>query len=95
MSTSATWSSSDAIHQVRREYFQEPLPASTMVEIVKMTHPDYLIEINAIAVIPDEPPIYAQKLKIAISTDRICVGLANSAKFLYRPTRLMWYVRAC
>jgi 2-iminobutanoate/2-iminopropanoate deaminase len=38
---------------VRREYFREPLPASTMVEIVKMTHPDYLIEINAIAVIPD------------------------------------------
>jgi len=42
-----------AIHKVRREYFREPLPASTMVEIVKMTHPDYLIEINAIAVIPD------------------------------------------
>jgi len=41
----------DAIHRVRREYFKEPLPASTMVEIVKMTHPDYLIEINAIAVI--------------------------------------------
>ena len=41
----------DAIHKVRREYFTEPLPASTMVEIVKMTHPDYLIEINAIAVI--------------------------------------------
>ena len=43
----------EAIHKVRREYFREPLPASTMVEIVKMTHPDYLIEINAIAVIPD------------------------------------------
>src|SRR5262250_2040731 len=43
----------EAIHKVRREYFREPLPASTMVEIVKMTHPDYLIEINAIAVIPN------------------------------------------
>src|SRR5689334_3967785 len=42
----------DTIHKVRREYFKEPLPASTMVEIVKMTHPDYLIEINAVAVIP-------------------------------------------
>jgi 2-iminobutanoate/2-iminopropanoate deaminase len=42
----------DAIHKVRREYFREPLPASTMVEVVKMTHPDYLIEINAIAVVP-------------------------------------------
>ena len=41
----------DAIHSVRREYFREPLPASTMVEVVKMTHPDYLIEINAIAVL--------------------------------------------
>jgi len=42
----------DKIHEVRREYFKEPLPASTMVEVVKMTHPDYLIEISAIAVIP-------------------------------------------
>ncbi|QOZ52515.1 RidA family protein [Bradyrhizobium sp. CCBAU 53338] len=43
----------DAIHAVRREYFKPPLPASTMVEICKMTHPDYLIEINAIAVLPN------------------------------------------
>jgi 2-iminobutanoate/2-iminopropanoate deaminase len=43
----------DTIHKVRREYFKPPLPASTMVEIVKMTHPDYLIEMNAIAVVPD------------------------------------------
>ena len=42
----------DAIHKVRAQYFKEPLPASTMVEINKMTSPDYLIEINAIAVIP-------------------------------------------
>lgn len=42
----------DQIHAVRREYFSEPLPASTMVEITKMTTPDALIEINAIAVIP-------------------------------------------
>jgi 2-iminobutanoate/2-iminopropanoate deaminase len=43
----------DLIHKVRREYFKPPLPASTMVEICKMTSPDYLIEINAIAVLPD------------------------------------------
>lgn len=43
----------DTIHKVRREYFKPPLPASTMVEVVKMTSPDYLIEISAIAVIPD------------------------------------------
>jgi enamine deaminase RidA (YjgF/YER057c/UK114 family) len=43
----------DQIHKVRREYFKTPAPASTMVEVSKMTSPDYLIEINAIAVIAD------------------------------------------
>jgi enamine deaminase RidA (YjgF/YER057c/UK114 family) len=42
-----------AIHKVRSEYFANPLPASTMVEVAKMVSPDYLIEINAIAVIPE------------------------------------------
>ena len=41
----------DTIHKVRREYFTGIAPASTMVEICKMTSPDYLIEINAIAVV--------------------------------------------
>jgi 2-iminobutanoate/2-iminopropanoate deaminase len=41
----------DLIHKVRREYFKAPAPASTMVEVTKMTSPDYLIEMNAIAVI--------------------------------------------
>ena len=41
----------DQIHKVRREYFKAPAPASTMVEVCKMTSPDYLIEINAIAVL--------------------------------------------
>lgn len=44
----------DKIHAVRREYFKPPLPASTMVEITKMVSPDYLIEINAIAVIAEQ-----------------------------------------
>jgi reactive intermediate/imine deaminase len=43
----------DAIHAVRRQYFKPPAPASTMVEVNKFTSPDYLIEINAIAVLPD------------------------------------------
>src|SRR5213082_1217857 len=43
----------DAIHKVRAQYFKPPLPASTMVEVIKMTSPDYLIEINAIAVLPN------------------------------------------
>jgi enamine deaminase RidA (YjgF/YER057c/UK114 family) len=42
-----------AIHKVRSEYFANPLPASTMVEVAKMVSPDYLIEISAIAVIPE------------------------------------------
>ena len=43
----------DKIHAVRREYFKPPLPASTMVEITKMTSPEYLIEINAIGVVKE------------------------------------------
>jgi enamine deaminase RidA (YjgF/YER057c/UK114 family) len=41
----------DTIHKVRREYFTGIAPASTMVEVNKFTSPDYLIEINAIAVL--------------------------------------------
>jgi 2-iminobutanoate/2-iminopropanoate deaminase len=41
----------DTIHKVRREYFRAPAPASTMVEVTKMISPDYLIEINAIALV--------------------------------------------
>ncbi len=43
-----------AIHEVRRQYFKAPVPASTMVEVPMMVNPDYLIEINAIAVLPEE-----------------------------------------
>jgi 2-iminobutanoate/2-iminopropanoate deaminase len=39
------------IHKVRREYFPSPPPASTLVEVSKFTHPDYLIEMNAIAMV--------------------------------------------
>ena len=41
----------DKIHAVRRQYFKAPGPASTMVEVSKFTSPEWLIEINAIAVI--------------------------------------------
>lgn len=43
----------EAIHKVRREYFTGIAPASTMVEVSKFVSPDYLIEINAIAVLPN------------------------------------------
>ncbi|MEV0290439.1 RidA family protein [Kribbella sp. NPDC050820] len=39
------------IHEIRAQYFTEPLPASTMVEVSKLAHPDYLIEISAVAVV--------------------------------------------
>jgi enamine deaminase RidA (YjgF/YER057c/UK114 family) len=41
----------EQIHKVRRQYFPPPAPASTMVEVCKMTSPEALIEINAIAVV--------------------------------------------
>ncbi|BCB74009.1 RidA family protein [Phytohabitans flavus] len=40
-----------AIHEVRRQYFTGEPPASTMVEVSRFVHDDYLIEINAIAVL--------------------------------------------
>lgn len=42
----------EKIHKVRRQYFTGIAPASTMVEVCKFTSPEYLIEINAIAVVP-------------------------------------------
>ncbi|WP_404320816.1 RidA family protein [Arthrobacter luteolus] len=41
-----------ASHAIRRQYFKGDPPASTMVEISKFVHKDYLIEINAIAALP-------------------------------------------
>src|ERR1700730_4624774 len=43
----------DVIHKVRREHFTGIAPASTMVEVCKFTSPEYLIEMNAIAVLPN------------------------------------------
>jgi len=42
-----------AIHKVRQAYFKARVPASSMVEVAKMVSPDYLIEISAIAVLPN------------------------------------------
>jgi 2-iminobutanoate/2-iminopropanoate deaminase len=42
----------DIIHAVRREYFPNDPPVSTMVEISRFVENDALIEINAIAVVP-------------------------------------------
>ena len=40
------------IHEIRREFFGPNPPASTMVAVAGFTHPDMLIEINAIAALP-------------------------------------------
>ena len=40
------------IHEVRRRYFKEPYPASTMVEVSRLVSPEHLIEIEATAFIP-------------------------------------------
>ena len=39
------------IHAVRRRYFKEPYPASTMVEVSRLVSPEHLIEIEATAFI--------------------------------------------
>ena len=41
----------DEIHEVRRRYFAEPYPASSMVEVSALLDPRLLIEIEAVAVI--------------------------------------------
>ncbi len=42
------------IHRVRAEYFDPPYPASTLVEVSALVRPEYLIEIDAVAVVPAE-----------------------------------------
>jgi 2-iminobutanoate/2-iminopropanoate deaminase len=41
----------DEIHEVRRRYFREPYPASSMVEVSALIDPRLHIEIEAVAVI--------------------------------------------
>jgi enamine deaminase RidA (YjgF/YER057c/UK114 family) len=41
----------DQIHAVRRRYFGEPYPASSMVEVSALIDPRLLIEVEAVAVI--------------------------------------------
>lgn len=41
----------DEIHEIRRRYFEEPFPASSMVEVSSLIDPRLLIEIEAVAVV--------------------------------------------
>ena len=40
------------IHEVRADYFQQPYPASTLIQVSRLVRPEYMIEIDAVAVIP-------------------------------------------
>ena len=40
------------IHGVRAEFFDPPYPASTLVEVSRLVNPEWMIEIEAVAVIP-------------------------------------------
>jgi reactive intermediate/imine deaminase len=44
-----------AIHEVRREFFRAPYPASTLVQVAALNGRDLLVEINAVAVVPPHP----------------------------------------
>ena len=41
----------DEIHEVRRRFFGEPYPASSMVEVSALIEPRLLVEVEAVAVI--------------------------------------------
>lgn len=40
------------IDEVRRRHFVDNFPASTLLEVRKLSSPDYLVEIDGIAVVP-------------------------------------------
>jgi 2-iminobutanoate/2-iminopropanoate deaminase len=42
----------EAINTVRRRYFADARPASTLVEVSALAHPDALVEIDAVALLP-------------------------------------------
>ena len=52
----------EKVNTVRKEYFGASRPASTLVEISRLVRDDYLIEIEAIAVLPERrrPPSRAK-----------------------------------
>jgi enamine deaminase RidA (YjgF/YER057c/UK114 family) len=40
------------VHTVRAEFFDPPYPASTLVKVSQLVKPEWMIEIEAVAVIP-------------------------------------------
>ncbi len=44
----------DLFVKIRKQYFSEGYPASALITVARLAHPDLLIEIQAIAVVGDE-----------------------------------------
>jgi 2-iminobutanoate/2-iminopropanoate deaminase len=53
----------EKVNTVRKEYFGAHRPASTLVEISRLVRDDYLIEIEATAVLPERRPARARAAK--------------------------------
>ena len=47
----------DEIISLRAEFFTEPYPADTLFQVVGLAQPDWLIELDAIAVAPSSGPV--------------------------------------
>jgi 2-iminobutanoate/2-iminopropanoate deaminase len=50
----------EKVNTIRREYFGAHRPASTLVEISRLVRDDYLLEIEATAVLPERRPATAR-----------------------------------
>jgi 2-iminobutanoate/2-iminopropanoate deaminase len=60
----------EKVNTVRKEYFGESRPASTLIEISQFVRPDLLIEIEAVAVLPERRRPAARRRKPARATSR-------------------------
>jgi len=43
----------DQVVALRREFFTQPYPADTIAQVVSLASPEWQIEIEAVAVVPD------------------------------------------
>jgi 2-iminobutanoate/2-iminopropanoate deaminase len=53
----------EKVNTVRKEYFGAHRPASTLVEISRLVRDEYLVEIEATAVLPERTPARARPAK--------------------------------
>ncbi len=53
----------EKVNTVRKEYFGAHRPASTLVEISRLVREEYLVEIEATAVLPERKPARARAAK--------------------------------